>query len=387
LPDFDPFEPAFVADPHPTWASLRRKCPVAHGARWDFLALTRYDDVKAVSANYQQYTSELGIVVPSNPVSGRRAPLHFDPPEHPRYRRPLNAALAEERVEALEPTIRALAVELLQPLLARAEGELVREVSSPLTALVFAQFARLPRDRALELNAHSEEFERAQARLDAETAERENQWLYTACRALVAERRADPLDPAEDIVSALLLLDRDDEFVAGSVRQLLIAAHVAPTAAITSAVRHLAEDAELQQRLRVEPGLLPAAVDELLRLHTPNQGFARTARADAEIRGCPVRAGQQVALVLTSANRDEDAFDAPDAFRLDRETPHLAFGHGPHKCPGAHAARAELRIVLEELLARTERFEVAGEVAMVPWPLYGPGSLPIRFTSAVQASP
>jgi cytochrome P450 len=376
--DFDPFDPAFVEDPHPTWARLRREQPVARGARWDFLALTRYDDVKTVSGDYKTFTSELGIVVPSNPVSGRRAPLHFDPPEHPRYRRPLNAALSEEKVRRLEPAIRALAVELLEAMLDRGGGDVVSELSSPLTALVFAEFVRLPRDRALALNAHSEAFEHAQQALDAEGAERESQWLYGACRELVRERRAAPLDPGEDIVSALLKLDGDDEFVAGSVRQLLIAAHVAPTAAIASAVRHLAAEEALQHELRAEPSLLPAAVDELLRLYTPNQGFARTARADAEIRDCPVRAGQQVALVLTSANRDEAVFAEPDAFRLDREASHIAFGHGPHKCPGAHVARAELRIALEELLARTSTFRLDGPVVMVPWPLYGPAVLPLR---------
>ena len=157
-----------------------------------------------MSANYGTFTSEHGIVVPSNPVSGRRAPLHFDPPEHPRYRRPLNAALSEEKVGALGPTIRTLVVELLEPILERGEGEVVKELTSPLTALVFAEFVRLPRDRALELNAHSEAFERAQQELDTATAERVNQWLYEACRQLVRERRAAPLDPADDIVSALL---------------------------------------------------------------------------------------------------------------------------------------------------------------------------------------
>ena len=107
--------------------------------------------------------------------------------------------------------------------------------------------------------------------------------------------------------------------MAGSVRQLLIAAHVAPTAAIASAVRHVADDAELQERLRAEPDLIPPAVEELLRLYTPNQGFARTARRDTEVRGLPGRsAGEQVALVLTAANRDPAVFDEPDEFRLDR---------------------------------------------------------------------
>jgi len=378
-PDFDPFDPEFVENPHPTWARVRRDTPLARGARWDFWAVTRYDDVKAVASDYKTFTSEFGIVVPSNPVSGRRAPLHFDPPEHPRYRRPLNAALSEDKVRALEPRIRELTVDLLTPMLERGEGDVVAGLTSPLTALVFAEFIRLPLDRALELNAHSEAFEQAQQRLDVETAERENQLLYEACRELVRERRAAPLDPAGDIVSALLLLDRDDEFVAGSVRQLLIAAHVAPTAAIASAVRHLAEDATLQATLRDDAELLPAAVDELLRLYTPNQGFARTATRDTEVRGCPVHEGEQVALVLTAANRDPEVFDDPDAFRPGRPTPQLAFGHGPHKCPGAHAARAEMRIVLEELLARTQRFELADEVDMVPWPLYGPAALRVRL--------
>ena len=86
--------------------------------------------------------------------------------------------------------------------------------------------------------------------------------------------------------------------------------------------------------------------------------------------------------MLTSANRDEDVFADADSFRLDRETPHVAFGHGPHKCPGAHAARLELSLTLEELLARTTRFEVSGPVEMVPWPLYGPAALPVAFYQA-----
>ena len=183
-------------------------------------------------------------------------------------------------------------------MLARGEGEVVAELTSPLTALVFAEFVRLPRERALELNAHSEAFERAQQQLDTDTAERENQWLYEACRQLVRERRAEPLEPTTDIVSALLLLEQDDEFVAGSVRQLVIAAHVAPTAAIASAVRHVAEDAALQTALRDEPALHPGGrrraaaalhAQPGLRPHgaapMPRSAAARSARASRS-RSC-----------------------------------------------------------------------------------------------------
>ena len=175
-------------DPHATWARLRAECPVARGARWDFWALTRYDDIVAASSRPADFTSSLGIVVPKNPVSGRRAPLHFDPPEHPRYRRPLNAVLrARSGVPALEPAMRELASELVAAFVAAGGGEFVGEVSSPYAGLVFAEILHLPRDYARELNASGERFEHAQAHFDVETAERENQHLYAECRKIVAD--------------------------------------------------------------------------------------------------------------------------------------------------------------------------------------------------------
>jgi cytochrome P450 len=384
--DFDPLDEEFVRDPHAVWARLRSECPVARGARWDFWAFTRYDDIVAASSRPADFTSSLGIVVPKNPVSGRRAPLHFDPPEHPRYRRPLNRVLDEDRLPELEPGMRELAVELITPFVAAGGGEFVSEVSSPFAGLVFTDILRLPRELARHLNSSGERFEHAQAHFDIETAEAENQHLYAECRKIVAARKDEPLPADEDIVSALLEVridgePLDDEFIAGSLRQLLIAAHVAPTALLASAVDHLARDPELQDRLRAETALVPVAVQELLRLYAPNQGFARTATRDLEVRGCRIREGEMAALVLPSANRDPEVFEEPETFRLGRTpNPHLAFGHGPHKCAGAAVARSELRIALEELLARTSSFERAGEPEMLGWPVYGPETLPLACT-------
>jgi cytochrome P450 len=383
-PDFDPLDEEFARDPHAVWQRLRESCPVARGARWGFWALTRYDDVVAASSRPGDFTSSEGIVVPANPVSGRRAPLHFDPPEHARYRRPLNAMLRDERIAEREPRIRELAVEHLGRFVDAGGGELMFAAASPFVGLVFAEFLNVPRTLAEELNGMGERFETAQAHRDAERAEAENQALYAACRRLVAERKEVPLDPERDVTSALLAARVDgepleDEFVAGSLRQLLIAAHVAPTALIGSAVLHLARDRELQDELRAEPERLPAVVEEFLRLYAPNQGFARTATRDVELRGRTIRAGERVALVLPSANRDPELFDDPESFRPERDaSPHLAFGHGPHKCPGATAGRLEVRLFLEELLARTSRFELADEPAMLGWPVFGPELLPLR---------
>ncbi len=382
--DFDPLGEEFTRDPHATWARLRVSCPVARGDRWGFWALTRYDDIVAASSRPAAFTSSQGIVVPVNPVSGRRAPLHFDPPEHARYRRPLNAMLRDDKVEARESRFRDLAVEHVQRFIGQGGGEVMFGAVSPYVGLVFAEFLNIPREVADELNRLGERFETAQAHRDAEEAEKQNQALYAICRELVAERQEAPLDPEQDVVSALLgaRVDGeplDPEFVAGSLRQLLIAAHVAPVALIGSAVLHLARDAELQEALRRDPGDLVPVIEEFLRLYAPNQGFARTATADVEIRGRTIQAGERVALVLPSANRDPDLFADPEEFDANRDpNPHLAFGHGPHKCPGATTGRLEVRLFLEELLARTELFELAEEPTMLGWPVFGPELLLLR---------
>jgi cytochrome P450 len=385
-PDFNPAEEGFVHDPHPTWAELRRAHPVARGDLWGFWALTKYDDIKQVSRQPKVFTSSEGITVPRNPVSGRRAPLHFDPPEHPLYRRPLNVVLSTEHAQELEPQMQAIAHELVGHLVAGGGGDVVAGLSSPLAGLIFGLLIGVDPEEARALNDHSERFEWAQGHREGAIAEEENLYLYGRCREIVAQRREAPDDPTRDIVSALLAVRIDgraleDDFIAGSLRQLLIAAHVAPAAAIASAIRHVADDRELQERLRRDPALIPEANEELLRLYTPNQGFARTATQATCVHGQAIQSGEQVALVLTSANRDEDVFPEPDRFVLGRTpNPHLAFGHGAHKCAGRPFARAEMRLALSELLAQTSDFELDGDGTPLHWPLYGPERLPIRCT-------
>ena len=158
-------------------------------------------------------------------------------------------------------------------------------------------------------------------------------------------------------------------------------------AAIGSAIRHLAEDPSLQEQLRRQPDLIPSACDEPLRLYTPNQGFARPATRTTKMRGQQIEAGEQVALVLTSANRDPDIFPEPDRFVLGRTpNPHIAFGQGSHKCAGKHVAELEMGLTLDELLAATDHFSLAGEVPPVYWPLYGPEVLPLRCEPRAQRS-
>jgi cytochrome P450 len=359
---------------------------VARGGRWGgFWAALGYQEVVAASTAHDTFSSAEGIVVPRNPVAGRRAPMHYDPPEHLQYRRALNPPFHERAVLPLEPEVRALAEALVGPFTTRGGGDLVSEVASPYATRVLTRFLRLPPVASDRVQRLAERFEQAQKREDAEAAQRISTELYEVAQQAVAERRADPLPADQDVISALFSLgtgaDRlDDAFIAGTVRQLLVAGHVPVVLALGSAVRHLCADQALQQTLRRQPELIPAAVEELLRLYTPNMGFSRTATTHTELAGRSIRPGERVALVYTSANRDPAKFPDPDAVVLHR-TPnrHLAFGHGVHKCVGTVLARLELRIALETLLAAGV-VTAAGEPAWSHWPEYGPASLPVRVT-------
>lgn len=137
----------------------------------------------------------------------------------------------------------------------------------------------------------------------------------------------------------------------------------------------------MQSRLRAERQLLPAAVEEFLRLYTPYRGFARTATRDVEIRGRTIPEGEPIALVYASANRDAEVFAEPEAFKLDRPNmkDSLAFGRGPHMCVGAPLARLQLRVALEELLQATKGFHLAGTVVPTRFPEIGALRVPLTF--------
>ncbi|RAY15877.1 cytochrome P450 [Actinomadura craniellae] len=376
--DFDPFDETTLRDPHGTYARLRAARPIARGARWGgFWALTGHAEVSAAGTAPHTFSSESGVVIPINPLAGRRLPMHFDPPEHTTYRRMLNPAFHPDRVTALDPAVRAVADRLLAPLLDRGAGEMVAEYASPLASHALAAFLGMPDGFGTRLEEQSVRFERAQDAGDAAAVEAANTELYGQAREVLAARRDEPAG----VVGALLAGGLDDDEVLGAVRQIFIAGHIAVAAGLGSAIGHLAGDPALQDRLRAEPDLVPAAVEELLRLHTPNQGFARTATRDVEIAGCPVRAGEQVALVYTAANRDPAVFPDPDRFEFGRPARHLAFGHGVHKCVGMALARLELRTGLTALLDATTGFAPAGEPEPLRWPVHGPATLPIRLAA------
>jgi cytochrome P450 len=380
--DFDPDDPAGLADPEGLYGQLRQRCPVAHSVSYGgFWAVTRYRDVQLVMRDPATFSSAQGIVIPRNPASGRRPPLHYDPPEHTAYRRVISPVFRRERLRWLAPAVTSLAADLLSGL--DRETELYGDFCSPYAARVVCLLLNIPDDLAGPLGVHMDRFEDAQRRRDQAVIESENKLLYGLCREVVARRVAQPLDPADDMVSALLAARVDGEAITeqiavGSLRQIVVAGHGAPALVLASAALHLARDAALQSTLRADPKLVPQFVEEMLRLHTPNAGFARTTTRPVRIGGRDIPVGERIAVVLPAANQDPEIFARPGQLDLTRGERHLAFGDGPHVCPGAVPGRDLLIAGVRALLGRAP-LETAGDITFSPWPTAGPTRLPLRL--------
>lgn len=385
--DFDPLLPETFDSAHEDYARLRSECPVAHTDAWGgFWALMRYDDVKKAASDWSTFITSKQNVVPRVAFTGRRPPLHLDPPDHTPYRRALNPLLSQEGALALEPATRRFAVDLLEPMVARGGGDICAEFSSYLPVQVFGEWMNMPPEWLPILHEAGRAFNLAVQSAVDDTMKETSLRLYDLARNLIALRKREPMDPASDPTSALLAARWNgeplpDEMIVGTVRQVLVVGMIAPMVMIGSIAVHLSRDRALQSQLRENPALLPDAIEEFLRLYTPYRGFARTAVRDVEICGRTIPEGEPIALVYASANRDEAVFPNGGAFQLNRPNihEHLAFGRGPHNCPGLHIARMQLRVALEELLARTKGFEVCGPVAPTRFPEIGALSVPLRF--------
>jgi cytochrome P450 len=385
--DFDPDLPEDFDSAHRDYARLRRECPVAHTDRLGgFWALTTYGDVQRTASDSKTFTTSVQNVVPKVAFTGRRPPLHLDPPEHTPYRRTLNPLLSSERSEAMAPMARKLARQMLAPLVKKGTADICAEFSSYLPVHIFGEWMRIPEDWLDELHDSGRAFILAVHSTRPEAMRETSLKLYEMARELIATRHASPQDPALDPTSALLAACVDgqplpDEMIVGTVRQVLVVGMVAPMVMIGNMAVHLSRDQALQAQLRENPADIPAAIEEFLRLYSPYRGFARTPTKDVEIGGRLIRKDEPIALVYASANRDETVFPESERFILNRPNidQHMAFGRGPHHCPGVHFGRMQLRVALEELLAATRGFDLCGPIVPTRWPEIGALSVPLKF--------
>lgn len=389
--DFDARAPETFDSPHAMYRELRERAPLARSSEYGgFWAMTRFDDVEAAAKNSDLFISSVRAVVPSDPRGIRRPPLNFDAPAHSPFRRALDRTLHHSRLERIEPKLREHAAREITPFIEAGESDICQTFGTIYPAFTAAEWLNLDHDAVYRLADVASEWVNAWRRQDAELVTERSNEMYDMARALVADRKENPRSVDSDPASSLLSETYEgeplsEELVVGALRQSLVVGMVAPPILLGGICVHLARDPQLQQQLRDDPSLIPAAVEEFVRLYTPYRGFARTVSEPVEMHGRTIEPGTPVTLVYSSANRDERVFPDPDTFILDRPNimRHLGFGRGRHRCVGMSLARLSLRVALEVLLARTSSIELAGEIETTRMPEVGAQGVPLRVTPAV----
>jgi cytochrome P450 len=362
---------------------VMEECPVPwsddFGGYW---SITRYADVKEAARQPGVFKSGAPIIM--WPDFADQIPISLNPPEHATYRRLLNRYVSKGAMAALEPTIRGYVVEHLEPLIGAGEGDIISGLCQPLPARALAALMNLPDSAYEEMVQQFRDFERMGWDPDKINAVI-GQVFETAVAKVVEERRTHPLDPETDLLSGVLAAringePLSDHMVTQIGVQLFVAGHATTADALATTMYRLATNPDIQVELRRDPEKIPLAVEEFLRIETPLQDIGRTATQDVELHGRTIRAGDRVALNFATADRDPEVFEHPSACIIDRKpNDHMAFGSGIHKCYGAPLARLEMRLALEEILARTEEIALAGVGTETVGRLRGFTSLPLRF--------
>lgn len=379
IPEVEDFD-----SPHALFKDMRSRCPVAWAEEMGgFWAVTRHEDICRVLTDWQTFTTTVQNVVPRVATTQRRPPLHLDPPGNIPYRNAILRFLSSKRIEAWRPVVARMVAAHLDPYVAQGGGDICAGFSFILPIALLAEFFRLAPAEAEAIRRVGAEFNMALQRQDFDTLRERSDALYAIAARLIEDRKAHPQDPDQDPVSNLLAVRVEgealpDDKILGALRQFLLVGIIAPTTFIGSMAVHLARHPEHHAELTAHPELVPVALEELLRLYTPYRGFARTARHDTDLGGRQIKAGDPLAVVFTSGNRDGAVFPEPDSYRLDRgETDLLTFGRGPHMCPGAPLARVLLAETLLQLTQKTRRLHLTGPIEMTRWPEYGPLAVPL----------
>ncbi len=378
--------------PHEFFARKRREEPVfwhpEPPPRSGFWAVTKFDDVATVSADWRTYSSELGHVgleeLADDELEVRQSMLETDPPRHTRLRRIVSPLFTPRAVARYEGYARELARETLDTALARDEFDFIEAIAMPFPINVLLRILGCSREDAPKLVELSDRMiANTDPDLSTLVGDKEDTSAYRLlpfrspaglelfeyAHALAAARRAEPRD---DLVSKLVHAEVDGDRLTereldNFFTLLVIAGNETTRQTLSHAMLALMEHPDEWRRLRDDASLIPTAVEEFIRWASPVFHFRRTATRETELRGVSIKRGDKVVVWYVSANFDEDVF--PDPYRFDvarRPNEHAAFGPGgPHFCLGTWLARLEVRVMFEELLPRIEDMELTGPVRRI----------------------
>jgi cytochrome P450 len=390
--DFDHTDPQYVADPFPIWDELREKCPIAHSDRYGgtWLPVT-HADVAAIAYDTDHFTSRSVVVSEIRPGDddlpapiGVAPPITSDPPFHMGARRLLLPAFGPKKIAEYEPFTRDLCRELLDAIDGKTEVDAAVEYAQHIPLRVIVKMLGFPQDDADIFRRFIHQVLEDVGMSAAERQELIDQGeLDDYIDARIEEHLAEPRD---DLTTFLLEAELDGnklhpDHVRGTMVLLMIAGIDTTWSAIGASLWHLAQHADDRKRLASEPELMDTAVEEFLRAYAPVT-MARLVAKDFQMDGCPMHQGDWVLLPFPAANRDPGMFPEADRVLIDRaENRHAAFGLGIHRCIGSNLARMELRVALEEWMARYPDFELTdpGAVNWSAGQVRGPRTIPVRI--------
>ncbi|HCT80058.1 MAG TPA: cytochrome P450 [Micromonosporaceae bacterium] len=392
LPRFDALDPSVLEYPYPAYAQLRAEGPLCRFGPGAY-GVTRHSDVLAL-----QRDPRLGSEFPEQyhhmsagdgPASAffQRIMLYRDAPDHTRLRKLVGKAFTPAVVRRLRAHIEQLVDQLMTPVMEAGRCDIVSTLAYPLPVLVISKLMGIPPTAHDEVRRHSIRLGRAFSAIVPENARGEADeavsWLRGYIGQLLEERRA---SPGDDLLSDLLRAEEDgetlthEEIVDNTVFSFF-AGFETTVHLITNGFALLLRNPDQLDRLRRDPSLVPAAVEEFLRFEAPIQGTARLVHEPITIGGHKVRAGRVLVLMLGSANHDETVFTDPEKLDVGRaNNPHVTFGGGGHLCLGAFLARTEGQVVFEWLLRRTSVVKAAGDpVRELDTPFRAYSSVPVAL--------
>jgi len=407
---FDLIEPTIYAasgPPHESWTALRRHSPVHRCEPRDyppFWAITRHADICEVSKQPDKFLSQPGIIHPrtsqiidrSEGIGAMRTIIEMDPPEHRSFRKVASSWFTPRAMNRIDAAVQASARELVDSLAGRSgEGEcdFARDVATAHPLRILAAILGVPREeepRILRLTNQlfaneDEELQRPGETRDQAIRELGLE-LYQLFAGIIEDRRKNPRD---DLATVLANGKVNGEPM-GPLETFcyylitFTAGHDTTKNALAGGMHVLIQNPDELAKLRRDPGLVNAAVEEVVRWATPVNYMRRRAACDTEVGGQRIRKDDYLCLFYASANRDEDVFDDPFRFLVDRDpNPHLGFGHGEHFCLGSHLARRSQRALFAELARRLEHVELTGEPEWIQSSfVVGLKRLPIRYRIA-----
>ena len=366
--EIDILDPRFYDDPWDAYRWLRKNAPLWWDARNELWVVSRHEDVSHISRNQDLYSAAQGV---RPKVAAPMSIIAMDDPEHTRQRRLVNKGFTPRMVRQLADHIRELSNRIIDDIAHRGECDFVEDVAMHVPLIVIAELMGLDPDQRQELYRWSDAMMAGDGHLDPDdpvliAAAEAGGEFATMCVDLIEQRRAD--GSTDDIIGILThafddgaLLQggggADDELTHDELIMFLILLVVAGNEttrnALSGGLVAFTRFPDQHRKLLEHPELIDLAVDEVVRYVSPVMTFMRTVTEDHTYQGVDLRAGDRVLMLYQSANRDEDVFDDPDEFRVDRDpNPHLAFGIGTHYCLGANLARAEIGVVFTELFSR-----------------------------------